>query len=173
LLRLAKQEWDEAGEFAHLLGDDQENYLQKTADNIIVEAEPIEPRALTPMEKAALDDQQGRLELFGGKYADKEYSAIPAIAEMEKAQERQNLQELLGPARRAELQVESMIRNAVEKAMSNRTIPMRESERAGIDPAMSAVARDDSDLGCFVKAWIENDTAGMRAVARELAVKAA
>ncbi len=173
LLRLAKQEWDEAGEFAHLLGDDQENYLQKTADNIIVEAERIEPRALTPMEKAALDDQQGRLEIFGGKYADKEYSAIPAIAELERAQEEAGLQKLLGPADRAESQLESLVRGIVQKTVGNLTVPVRESDREGlaIMPRLAAATQgDDSDAAKFLRAFVSNDEKGMRRVARELAM---
>ncbi len=172
LLLEAAKKWDDLDENSDLVSVSQEDFLAGIANSIIVEADPIEPRALTPMQKADVDLELDLASLCGGTYVPRQYSNIEAFAGMEKAEERQNLQELLGPARRAESQLESLVRGIVQKTVGNRSVPMRESERPGIMPAIAARAAEldpGSDVAIVLAAFASGNLEGMRSIARSLA----
>ena len=182
LIAEARRAWDQAGEFTHLLGGDEESYLAKISDSIIVEGEPFIPaRALTSAEK---DQQNADLLLMQMRYNAHPYENLPPVLRtVAEAQDAAGLAKLLGPALRERNTLAGMIESAIAKAVrtalakgssspsiNRETIPVRSQPvREGIHPAMSAIAHDDSDIGRFVKAWIDGDTATQREIASELA----
>ncbi len=186
LIRLAKKDWDEAGEFAWLLGDNQENYLVRVADSIEVESPAfVQHRELTAVEKAELDTELNLLSCFGGKYAPVE---VPDwYRPIHEQEQRASLEKLVAPAIRERNSLEAMFKAAIEKAVreqlakgrttpsvERQTIPIRRlSEREAIHPAMAAVAGDDSDAGRLVKAWLENNREAMREIVRRCELAAA
>src|SRR5467141_4743507 len=79
-------------ELQHMIAPSDNDFLAKVEAAITVAPiEIAESRPLTTVEKAALDTEQDLATLFHGAYKPREYSAIPAFAEMEKAEERQDL----------------------------------------------------------------------------------
>ncbi len=167
LLAAARVEWDKLGEFNHLVASSEEVYLSKIADSIIVERTPFtSARELSADELAKQNGALMFSQIFGTR-ADDKYSSIPAFAEMQKAQERRDLEKLLGPARRAETWLETLVREAINKVQS---VPRRASERTGIIPRAAAASQgDNSDVARFLRAYVENDTATQREIARSLA----
>ena len=164
LLRQARAEWDAIpGELKHLVASSDEDYIAKVADSI--EVEPVKFVAPREASAAELAKQNGEL-LFEQMYGPRidHGTGIAALDELSKANQDAELRKLLGPADRGETWLEEMVRKAINKVQS---VPRRESEREGIHPAMSAMGRDDSPVGRFVKAWIDRDTAAMREIVRE------
>jgi hypothetical protein len=172
LLKEAREEWEKVPpEFRHLVADSAEDYLEKVASCIEVEPQPFTPaRPLTVAELAVFDGELMFSRIFGDR-ADSSATGISALDELAAEQEREAFEKLAGPARRSESLFQSLVRQALEKVLEKRTIPMRESERPGLEihPVMHEMAHDDSDAGRFIRAWIANDTAGMREIAHSLA----
>jgi hypothetical protein len=176
LLKAARDEWERIpGAHQHLVAASDEEYLGKISDNIVIESPAlVRPRELSTAE---LDRQNGELvfaQIFGQRADDRDArtgnAAIDALWENTQQDE---FAKLVGPARRQETLLESLVGKALDSVLrkTGRTLPMRESERPGLEihPVMHAMGRDDSDAGRFVKAWIDNDKGTMREIARSLA----
>jgi hypothetical protein len=174
LLKQAKAEWDAIDPaISHLVAASEEHYLARIADGIEIERQPFVPASPpTAQEEAALNGRLTMLRLYGDRASDP-YDGLPdALREMAKANDEAEFQKLLvGPGKRAESQLESMIRNAIEKAMSNRNVPRGESDRTGIGimPRLAAATEDDTSAAArFIRAYVDNDEQTMRGIAREL-----
>ncbi len=135
-IKAARETWNRCDpELTHLLGKSEQDFLDSVAASCpLAPPEISATRPLTALEKAEQDAELNRLSLFGGAYAPKEYSTIPGIAQMEKAQERQDLEKLVAPGVRAKNSLDGMIASAIEKAARETltkggNIPRRESER--------------------------------------------
>ena len=170
LIAEAKKLWDSIpGEISHLVAASEDDYLQGVSNLIEVEKVPfIEPRPATAAELAKQNGELMFSQMFGDR-ADDKYSSIPAFAEMQKAQEQRDLEKLLGPGRRAESALESIVRSIVVKAIENPSAPRRVLgivERMAI---WSAGEDSDSDAAKFIRAYAANDTAAQREIARSLA----
>ena len=174
LIAVAKKEWDALDPtISHLVASSEEDYLSRIADGIEVEKEVFVPaRELTATELAKQNGELMFSQMYGDR-ADDKYSSVPALAAMEKAQERGDFEKLVGRARPAETWLEELVRQAITKVQ---TVPRRASDRSelGIVPRMAAASEgDNSDVARFVRAFVAGDEDGMRQVARELASAAA
>jgi hypothetical protein len=177
-LKAAREEWDKIPpELSHLVASDEQSFLDSVA--LAMETEPIHvplARALTPAETAALDGRLTFAQIYGDR-ADRNLDNLPdgALKDALKEHERTELEKLLGPARRPESFLESLVREAFEKVVANRSVPIRESDREGIMPRLAARAEQEdanSALAMFLRSYLNHDDAGMRRIARELAAKA-
>lgn len=133
LIREAREGWNRLGEHSHLIAESEEHYLSRVSDAIAIEQEPfVPPRSLTAEELAKQNAELMLSEILGARVDDK-YSSIPVFAEMQKAQERRDLEKLLGPGQRSKNALQAMIDSAVEEAVStfrkSAVAPRRESER--------------------------------------------
>src|SRR5258708_2349482 len=165
----------------HMIAESNDDFFAKF-ETPVAATNIDEPRPLTKAEQTELDVELNR-QMFGGKYAPQSGTGCKALDDLAKANEEAGLQKLLAPALRERNTLAGMIESAIAKAVrtalakgssspsiNRETIPVRSQPvREGIHPAMSAIAHDDSDIGRFVKAWIDGDTATQRKIASELA----
>ena len=176
LMAEAKKVWDQLGSVSHLVCSDEESYLTNVSNSIEVERESFTPaRALTAEELVAQDGGLMFSRIYGDR-ADSGKFGCAAIDDLMAKRERDDLEKLLGPGRRAESALEITVRELVHKAMSNPSHVPSEHDRShiaiapqGVHPVMMAAATDDSPTAKFVAAWINKDTAAMRQIARSLA----
>lgn len=172
LLAAARVEWDKLGELQPMVARSEEEYLSKISDSIIIEREPFTPaRELTTTETAELNGRLMFSQLYGDR-AESSATGVAAIDDLVAEQERAALEKLIGPARRAESALESMVRSIVVKTIGNHSVPRRESEREGIIPRLAAAASEEnanSPLARFLTSYVKGDRAGMKSVAKELA----
>ncbi len=100
--------------------------------------------------------------------ADSSDTGIAALDALTKANKEESLRKLLGPGQRAESELEGLIRSMVLKAIDNPSAPRRGV--LGIVERMATwSAGEDSDAARFVRAYVANDTAAQREIARSLA----
>ncbi len=179
LVQEAAAQWDQAGEFTHLLGDDQQAYLDGVANSIEVEGELyVAPRALTSAER---NEQDTDLLLARMRYNVHPHENLPpALRAMAEADDAAELQKMLAPAVRERNEVESIIRRAIEKALTKATGVQRETvsiptraapERQTIFVKLADRAQEedaDSLLGKWLRGYIDGDEPAMRRVARQL-----
>src|SRR5260370_28897126 len=78
----------------HMLGSTEEDFLNAAPSEAAPEVVPA--RSLTLVEKTQLQNEIDRTTLFNGAYATREYSPVLAIAQMQRAEEREGLEKLLG-----------------------------------------------------------------------------
>jgi len=172
LIEQARVEWDKLGPVSHLVASSEEDYLSKIADSIIVEKTTFTPaRELTAAELAKQNGELMFMQIFGDR-ADSRETGIPALDALVAERERADFQKLLGPGQRAESSLEGLIRSIVVKAIENPSVPRRASDRTGlgiIPRAAAASEGDNSDVARFLRAYVENDTATQRKIARSLA----
>src|SRR6267154_1652643 len=100
----------------HMIAESNDDFFAKfetPVDEIRIDAS----RPLTLTEKAAVDAEQNVATIFGGIYVPKQYSSIPALASLEKAKEKENVEKLLGHQPRAQTPFDQMIEEAVAQAV--------------------------------------------------------
>ena len=173
LLAKRRAEWNAIpADLRDRVAASEDDFTERYADMIEVEKAPFNPaRDLTADELVEQNGSLMYLRLYGDRASDP-YDGLPdALREVAKAQHNEAVAKITAPLRRSESLLQSLVRQALEKVLEKRTIPMRESERPGLEihPVMHEMARDDSDAGRFIRAWIANDTAGMREIAHSLA----
>jgi hypothetical protein len=176
LLRQARAEWEASPpEHQHLIADSDEAYLSKVADSIVVEQERfVAPRELTKVEQDKMDGELVFLRLFGDR-ASSDKTGNAALDGLVEQQEREAFEKLVAPVRRSESFLESLAREAFEKVLlEKRTYVPSEHDRSrfGIMPAVAARAVEldpTSNVSKFLMAYVEDDTATQRQIARELA----
>ncbi len=168
LLKQAKAEWDALDPaISHLVAASEQDYLSKIADSIIVEREPFTPARELTAERAHQDGELMFMRLYGDR-ADSSDTGIAALDALTKANKEESLRKLLGPGQRAESELEGLIRSMVLKAIDNPSAPRRGV--LGIVERMATwSAGEDSDAARFVRAYVANDTAAQREIARSLA----
>jgi len=173
LIGEAKKLWDSIpGEISHLVAASEDDYLQGISNSIEVGRVPsIEPRPATAEETAELNGHLLMMRLYGDR-ADSDTTGIPAIDDLMAKKERNDLEKLLGPGKRAESALEITVREMVRKAIGNQSVPRRESDREGIVPRMARLAAQEdasSLLSKFLQGYVDGDEAAMRKVAASLA----
>ncbi len=141
----------------HMLGC-QEDFLSGTSET---EPEIVPARPLTLVEKVALDNELARTTLFGGIYRDREYSSVPGIAGMQKAEEKENLEKLLGRQPRVQSSLDAMIAEAIQEALTKRYVPgehfreplqIRTGGRVEYDAGCNE-STEYSSSGAFLRSW--------------------
>ncbi len=164
LLRLARAEWEAIpGELKHLVAANDEEYLGKLSDSIIVERAPFTPpRPLTSEELARQNGELMHLQLYGDRASDR-YDGLPdALREVVKAQDDEALAKLTAPAKRGETLLEQLVREAINKVQSG---PRRESGRTVLTLEERMAAWGEG----FIRARIAGDLVRQREIARSLA----
>lgn len=175
LLKEARETWDNVpDDLKHLVAASDEYYLSKISDNIIVEAPVfVEPRSLTAEERAEQNGQLLFQQIYGDRATDRNHeTGCRAVDDLWKSRQESELAKLLGPAKREQSALESMVRSIVVKAMGNQSAPRGESDRMGLGilpKVVAATADDDSNVARFLRAYVENDTETQRQIARSLA----
>lgn len=103
----------------HMVAPSDVDFLAKIEGGTTVEEIRIdEPRPLTKSEQDEQTDELNRLSLFGGVYAAREYSNIPVIAQMQRAEERAGLEKLLGHQPRVQPPFDEMFSTAWNEAVA-------------------------------------------------------
>ena len=170
LLRLARAEWEAIpGELKHLVAANDEEYLGKLSDSIIVERAPFTPpRPLTSEELARQNGELMHLQLYGDRASDR-YDGLPdALREVVKAQDDEALAKLTAPAKRGETLLEQLVREAIAKVQSG---PSREKRGVpSLEERLLIWSEGDSDAIRFLRARIAGDLAAQRKIAGVLAV---
>ena len=143
----------------HMLGNSEQDFLDAAPSEGAPEVVPARP--LTLVEKVALDDALARTTLFGGIYRDREYSSVPGIAGMQKAEEKENLEKLLGRQPRVQSSLDAMIAEAIQEALTKRYVPgehfreplqIRTGGRVEYDAGCNE-STEYSSSGAFLRSW--------------------
>ncbi len=156
----------------HMLGNSEQDFLDAAPSEGAPEVVPARP--LTLVEKVALDDALARTTLFGGIYRDREYSSVPAIAALERAEEQNSFAKVFGRQPSVQTPFDEMFSTAWREAVAQfkkryerEPLIIRSSSapsthlggRVEYDSGANESTEYDAVTGALLRSWIGGPSA--------------